>query len=222
MKTVNELYYEFLLLLNKNNRNENISIQKENFVYLYNRESLRWLNEYINNNNSSDNVFVIAELLVKDYEGIKVENNKDYIVYETPKDLAFLLPAESKSWVFNDTCSGIIYNYIKKPNVNLHLEDKFTKPSLAWERGLGELTEKGIVIYKDNFNVSKTVFSYYRTPKQIDMQGYTNINGEESKNVNPDVSSYISSEIINRVVTEINREFESQFGFQASKEREQR
>jgi len=218
MKNVNELYYEFSLLLNKNNQNKNVNIEKHNFVYLYNREALRWLNEYLNTNNNSDNVFIISELLVKDLELKRIENTNEYSVYEIPEDLAYLLPAESKSYVGN--C--ILYNYIKKPNVNIYLEDKFTKPSLAWERGLGELVDRGIIIYKNNFEINKTVITYYRTPKKIDMQGYKHYDGKESSDINPDVSSYISSEIINRVVTEINREFEDQFGFQVSKEREQK
>ena len=218
MKTVNELYYEFSLLVNKNNQNKNINIKKENFVYLYNRESLRWLNDYINTNNSTDNVFIISELLVKDYQVDRIENTKEYSVYKIPENLATLLPSESKSYV--GKC--ILYNYIKKPNINISLEDKFVKPSLAWERGLGELVEKGIIIYKDGFEIDKTLITYYRIPKPIDMQGYRHINGKESEDINPDVSSYISSEIINRVVTEINREFENQFAFQTSKDREQK
>lgn len=218
MKTVNELYYEFSLLVNKNNQNKNINIKKENFVYLYNRESLRWLNDYINTNNSTDNVFIISELLVKDYQVDRIENTKEYSVYKIPENLYTLLPSESKSYV--GKC--ILYNYIKKPNINISLEDKFVKPSLAWERGLGELVEKGIVIYKDGFEIDKTLITYYRIPKSIDMQGYRHINGKESEDIDPDVSSYISSEIINRVVTEINREFENQFAFQTSKDREQK
>jgi hypothetical protein len=218
MRNVNELYYEFSLLLNKNNQNKNVNIEKHNFVYLYNRESSRWLNDYITNNNNSDNVFIISELLVKDLELTRIENNKEYSVYEIPLDLYTILPAESKSYV--GKC--ILYNYIKKPNVNIYLEDKFTKPSLAWERGLGELVDRGVIIYKDNFEIDKTVISYYKTPRKIDMQGYKHYDGRESEDIDPDVSEYISSEIINRVVTEINREFENQFGFQASKEREQK
>lgn len=218
MKSVNELYYEFSLLVNKNNQNKNVNIEKHNFVYLYNREALRWLNEYINVNSGSDNTFVISDLLVKDFEVDRIENTEAYSVYKIPKNLYYLLPAESKSYV--GKC--ILYNYIKKPNVNIYLEDKFIKPSLAWERGLGELVEKGIIIYKDNFEINKTVISYYREPVKIDMKGYTHFDGTESQDVNPDVSDYISSEIINRVVTEVNREFENQLGFQISKEREQR
>ena len=74
----------------------------------------------------------------------------------------------------------------------------------------------------DNFEINKTLISYYRTPRKIDMQGYRHINGEESTDIHPDVTPYLSSEIINRVVTEINREFENQYGFQTSKDREQK
>jgi hypothetical protein len=218
MRNVNELYYEFSLLLNKNNQNKNVNIEKHNFVYLYNREALRWLNDYVDNNNNSDNVFIISELLVKDLELTRIENNKEYSVYEMPSDLYTILPAESKSYV--GKC--ILYNYIKKPNVNIYLEDKFTKPSLAWERGLGELVDRGVIIYKDNFEIDKTVISYYKNPGKIDMKGYKHYDGRESEDIDPDVSEYISGEIINRVVTEINREFENQFGFQTSKEREQK
>ncbi len=217
---VNEAYYEFSLLLNKNSERKNIQIEKENFVILFNRESQRWLAEFTEKNTHSDNILTIAELLEYDYSLEKISTHNNHVHYKIPEDYFQILPGNSYSNVKKGECTGVIYNYFKKPNdFNIHIEDKFLKPSFEWERGLGEIFNNGIVIYKTDFEVIDTKITYYKSPSKIDMQGYIKIDGSTSKDIHPTISDYLVGQILDRVVSEVTREFNDQVGYQMAETR---
>jgi hypothetical protein len=220
--SVNEAYYQFSLLLNKNSERKNIEIGRENFVILYNREIQRWLAEFIEKNMHSDNILTIAELLVHDYELEKTSIDGNHIHYKVPEDYFQILAGNSYSNVTKGSCTGIIYNYFKKPNdFNTQIEDKFLRPSFEWERGLGEIFSHGIVIYTGDFTVQNTYIAYFKTPPKIDMEGYIHIDGTPSKNIDPQISDYLVGQVIDRVVVEVTREFSDQLGFQLAETRKQ-
>jgi hypothetical protein len=220
--SVNEAYYQFSLLLNKNSERRNIEIGRDNFVVLYNRESERWLSEFIEKNMRSDNIFKISELLIHDYKLQKISTTNDHIHYILPDDFFSILAGNSYSNVSKGSCTGVIYNYFKKPNdFNIQIEDKFLKPSFEWERGLGEVFNHGIVIYTGDFTIQDTFIAYFKTPPKIDMEGYIHIDGTPSKNKNPELSDYLVGQIIDRVVVEATREFSDQLGFQLAETRKQ-
>lgn len=221
--TTRELYYDFHLLLNKSNEQKTINIEEGNFVRLYNREALRWLSDFIENNNNSDNILTINELVVRDFELEEIENNLDSKVYNAPSDYFNLIHGDFYSIVEYKNCKSLIYNYVVKPDdTNTSKEDKFTRPSFYWERGLAKVTNNEIVVYKNDFEILRTHISYYKTPREIDIQGYQRLDGKMSTDINPDTSDYACQQILDRVVLEVQREFENQIGFQVSKERERK
>ena len=220
--SVNEAYYQFSLLLNKNSERKNIEIGKENFVILYNREIQRWLAEFIEKNMNSDNIFTIAELLVHDFELEKISSNNSHTHYKIPDDFFQVLAGNSYSKVTKGQCTGVIYNFFKKPNdFNIQIEDKFLKPSFEWERGLGEIFSHGIVIYTGDFTIQNSYIAYFKVPPKIDMEGYTHIDGSNSTNIDPQISDYLVGQVIDRVVVEVTREFSDQLGFQLAETRKQ-
>jgi hypothetical protein len=209
-----------LLLHNKNNENKNINVEIGNFVILYNREAERWLAEYIETNNNSDNILKLNGLIESDYVLTELSSDKFKTVYEKPVNLFDYIHGDFTSTVESGDCKAVIYNYVFKPNdINSSIEDKFTRPSLAWERGVGKVGENSIIVYKDNFDITKTQMSYYKIPRKIDIAGYITPANKQSTDINPDTSDYISNLILDRVVSEVKREFEAN-DFQLAKTRE--
>lgn len=212
---VKDAYYEFSLLLNKNSERKDINVDKLNYYVLYNRESKRWLAEFIERNNSSDNILTLSELLISNHELVRKQTNELSVDYEVPCNFFKLLTGKSYSLVKSTKCNieGIVYNWFKKPNDwNIQLDDKFTKPSFAWERGLADISQNTITIYKTDFEILSSYISFYEKPVQIDL-------------LNPDVeldlklSSYLIGQINDRIVSEIYREFNNP-GFNMAKSRE--
>lgn len=219
---VKEAYYQFSLLLNKNSERKNIEIGKENFVVLFNREIQRWLAEFIEKNMHSDNILSIAELLVHNYELEKIGTKSTHIEYKLPVNFFQILAGNSYSNVTKGNCTGLVYNYFKKPNdFNTQIEDKFLRPSFEWERGLGEVYSQGISIYTGDFFIENSFIAYFKLPPKIDMEGYIHIDGTQSKNQDPELSEYLVGQVIDRVVQEVNREFSDQVGFQLGETRKQ-
>jgi len=218
--SVKELYYQFQLLLNKNNEKQNINIDRGNFVILYNREAVRCLNAYVDKNNSTDDIFNVFEFVVSDKELQKNRTTDNYIEYEVPDDMFNLIAGKSYSVVTQGKCKGIVRNNFKKiGNSNINLEDSFTKPSFDWERGIGELDGTSIKIYKEDFNIEKSYISYYKTPDYIDIEGYKRIDGNDSTNIDPAYSDWFCGVVLDAVVKEVQREYQDQLGFQLSQDR---
>lgn len=211
-----DAYYEFSLLMNKNSERKDIQIDKLNYIVLYNRESQRYLAEFIERNGSTDNINTISHLLIDNYKLERTKTNSNSVEYSLPKDMFQLLVGNSYSNVSSTKCKGekgIVYNYFKKPNhLNIQLEDQFTKPSFGWERGLGDLYKDKIVIYKTDFDIEETYITYYKVPELFSLD-------------NPDfdqpleLSSYTVGQINDRIVSEVYREFNSQ-GYNLAKTRE--
>lgn len=219
--TTQELYYTFSLLLNKNSESRNIYVEKEDFVILYNRESERFLSDYIERNNNSDNIFNLEHFIVRDHSLKQKSSDKTKTVYELPENLFQLIHGDFYSLVDSGECSKKIFNYLYKPeDINTILDDKFTRPSLTWERGAAKVGKHELVVFKDNFDIAKTFISYYKKPLKIDIEGYVNFDNVNSIDSNPDYEDYIANLIVDRVVLEVHREFENAGGYQLSGTRE--
>lgn len=218
--TVQDAYLNFSLLLNKNNEQKNINIEKYAFVKLYNREIDRFLSDYVELNNSSDNYIFIKDLIVKNYLLKRIEKNTDFVLYENPEDMFIPIHGDFYSEVSSGDCSNVIYNQLKKPNeINIALKNKFNQPSIAWERGLAKISQEGIVVYKKDFEINKSYLSYYKKINKIDIEGYTAVDGNNSTNIDPDTSDYITNMIIDRVVLEVHRNYENPQGMQIAQSR---
>lgn len=219
--TSQELYYDFHLLLNKSNEQKSVNIEKGNFVRLYNREAQRWLSDYIEKNNISDNILTINDLIVRDYDLEEVGSNTEQTVYKIPENYFSLIHGDFYSIVDANKCKGIIYNQVAKPNdLNALKDDKFSTPSFHWERGLAKVSDNEIVVFKNNFDIISSFISYYKNISEIDIQGYERLDGKTSEDKNPQESDYICQMILDRVVLEVQRQQENQIGFQVSKERD--
>ena len=218
---VNELYHTFKLLYNKNNENKDINIPKQNFVFIYNREAEIWLADFIRINRHNSEIFKVNEFLVTDFELEVASARKEKVEYTLPQDYFDLSIGTLRSKI-SSPCSGTIFNRVyKNEELNTILKNKFTKPSARWERGVARVGNNKLTVYQEDFTVDKTIVSYYKKPKKIDMAGYRKIDNTASQDIDPNYSDYVINEILNKVVTEFNREHGDQLGFQISKEREQ-
>lgn len=219
--TVQELYYQFHLLLNKNHQAQNIKVDEGNFVILFNRESKRWLSDFIEKNNNTDNIYIINELKVKNFELEFESEDSNYIVYKIPTNYYSVIYGDSYSVVKKENCQSIIYNYIVKPqDQSTILKSSFYKPSWRWERGLMDISQNKLIVYKGDFDIVNTYISYFTEIPTIDIGGYKTVIGNLSVDKHPTFSDWICEEILDRVVTEVMRQFENPQGFQLSKDRE--
>lgn len=216
--TSEELYYELHLLVNKNNSQNNINIEKPHFIQLFNREFDKWLYQVINNKNKDDSVNDLQELLITNKLLELVEKKETYNIYALPDD--FFNYSESKLETVKNDCASKMFVYnIHPKEINVYLQDEFSKPSFEWEETIASISQNNLYIYKEDFEINKCFLSYYKDLENIELEGYIKLNGEYSKNIDIDLSDVYKRQILDRVAKEITREFENVQAFQLSQER---
>lgn len=214
-----DLYYHFQLILNKNASLKNVNITRPNFVILYNREALRWLENYIKLNSSTQSVHNVHQFLVTDQKLSESEVSESYYLYDLPED--YFEFSTSKSLANKDKCSRFIYNYLEKPkDLNTLLDDGLSGPSFEFEESLCNISKNKLQVFVDDYKINSTYLSYYKKPQKIDLSGYTNINdGSYSQTIDTDLDERYQTQIIDLTVLEVMRQFENNNGLTVSQNR---
>jgi hypothetical protein len=212
MKAI-ELYKNFLLKINKNDTNSNISISKGEFVILYNEQKKVWLAEKVKNKSNDIDIHDLERLYVKDKEIKKSKSDSNSSHFELPVD--FYIYDSSYSLAKKGKCVREIVNWLVKPrNVNILLGDTNNSPSFEYEETICIVSQNHLVVYKDEFDVNKVYISYYKEPIDIDIEGYIKFDGTMSTDIDPiDLDTKSISEIINRCAIETIRIYENPEGF---------
>lgn len=184
--TAEELYLYTQDILNGNSTNKNAFLTRRLFVDFYNRNSIKYVFNLLNNRNS-DELRVISNLRVeKELDKAKEGDISDEFYF--PEDyLSFI----NISAVFSDeTCSNMrseVMKEVKPENIDIEYNDAWLSPSLKHAESLYYTSENGVTIFKKDFEIKSAKLLYYKKPLQIDLPGYIKINGEESQTVDPDL-----------------------------------
>lgn len=213
-----ELYYELHLLINKNNNNRSINIEKPHFVTLFNREYDKWLYDVLNKKNNDSSINDLQELLVTDLPLNPLQITPNYNIYKLPNNFFNLSEVKIKAVKENLTKTLFVYN-IHPKELNVYLQDEFSKPSFEWEESICTLSENNLIVYKEEFEIEQLFLSYYKDGQTIDLSGYTKLDGTMSVNRDLILSSVYQRQILDRVAKEITREFENVQAFQMAQER---
>lgn len=205
--TSEKLYYNLNLILNKNASLKTVSIPKPNFVILYNREALFWLDDYIGKHSSTEDIHNIQGLLKVDAPLVLDKSTSEYYDYILPED--YFQFVDSKSEASQNKCTRTVYNYFQKPK-EIHVNLEFQKPSFKFEESVCNISDKKLRIYVDEYKINTSYLSYYITPTKIDLEGYIDLDtGNPSQNIDSDLDEYFQFQILDRVALEIQREFEN-------------
>lgn len=191
-----ELYKLFLIQLNKNDSNRNININKGTFVIIYNQQSKIWIEDRVRKDLNSDRIDDVSDLLTLDTKLKKVNTTDKYTSFEIPKDFSEL----SSSYViaYKDKCGDrVLFNWnSKNKNKNNLLLNENRTPSFEYEETFLTHNSGNINVYKTDFEIKDCFIDYYRTPKEIDIEGYIKTDGTASVNINPDLPDKLLNEIL--------------------------
>lgn len=216
----NEIYKRFLLKNNTNDTNEGANFLISHFVLLFNSEGIRWETERLAKGDD-DSLNKLDRLLISDLEVPIVKKFSDSVHCQLPDN--FFKHVSSYSLSDKGDCKGVkVFNFEKKAlNLTEILADDFNTPQFDFQETPCIIINNQIKIYFSDFLIKKVYISYYKTPTQIDISGYTKIDGSISSDVDSELSDDNIEEILNRLVVEIKRQTKDAEGFQLSKERVQ-
>ena len=213
-----EAYNSFLIKLNRADSNSNINVPRGKFVIVFNEQAKKWLKEKLKRKLSSDEVNELSALLADDQPLKLKKKNRDNYSFEKPSN--FFSFASSYSVAKKGDCEKVLDNWdTKSKDIRVLLRDENNKPSFDYEETLLKIAGSEIKVYFDDFQIKQTFLSYYKEPKNIDIAGYININGEPSKTINPELPDIGVNEIISRCVREFTGITENPQGFAIAKDR---
>lgn len=199
-----EIYLKLLFKVNKGNSGGNIAIDKPRFVLLFNECKNRWVERHLKDKDS----ILIDSLweVIKPAELLNPTNSKFYTEFSLPDDFYEFIGGNCEAKKLN--CRRTIFmREVKNQNKNILLFDVNQAPSFEYEWTFCSIQNGQIRIYISDFDVLKTNIEYYKVIPDIDIVGYTKMDGSASTSIGIDISVQYVDQIINLAAEEYMRDF---------------
>ena len=213
MISVHDLVYEFKLMLNKVNRQDNVDIPLEDILVYLNRAQLSWIKTKINPNNIYKAGYDSIRKRIDDLQKLKVDNvalnpvKTNDLLYlgvdcslENIKDYMFYL--SSYAVAKKNKCEKTMtIDLVKHGDLSTMYLDANFSPSFEWRTTLATMGDDKLTVYTgSDFQLKKVFITYLRYPKNIDMEGYTKLDGIDSTNQDCELPEYAKHDIIDLAV----------------------
>lgn len=89
-------------------------------------------------------------------------------------------------------------NMVQHDDLNYYLRNSLTKPSKKWNRIVGVIGGNKLILYGED--ISQAAISYIKYPAKVSIEGYTDINGQATTNVDCDLPKNTHEKIIDLAV----------------------
>lgn len=218
--TVKNAYLQFLQLVNRNATNNNVNVDQYRFVRLFNFAQNRYV-RYILNKRNDDSIRDIQILLVPEQTLVPAESTENYSSFSLPTDFFDFANVKAKAKTeCCETDSMLIYE-VKSEDVEEKLNDEYSLPSFDWRETFGFLSENNFLVYKKDFEIEELFLTYYRYPRQIDLEGYIKI--EDGITPSTDIDPEFDDKIVEKILLVASQEFaainDDTTGYQLDKDR---
>jgi hypothetical protein len=165
---VEESYQKYLLKVEKNGKNDNISTDRGRYVIIFN-ESLNKFVEFYLDNKNTDDIRYIQKLLISDAVLINPTKNKNHFDFKIPKNYLDLATVYAKASKNKCTDKTIYLDEIREENKTEWLQDDNYKPSFLWRTSFYNISEDNINVYFEDFEINSIILSYYKKPNKISL-----------------------------------------------------
>lgn len=213
MIPVDELVYEFKLMINKVNRQDNVDIPIEDIILYLNRAQITWIKSKINPNNVYKVGYEAIRKRIDDLQILKKSNirlrpqktnDARFIGFECPLDEAenYMFYVSSYCIAKKAKCKKTIsVDLIRQGELETRYYDVNFSPSFEWRSALATLGDNKLYVYTgEEFGIESVFITYLRYPNQIDIQGYIKMDETDSTNVNCELPYYAKTDIVDLAV----------------------
>jgi len=210
------IYIKFLLKVNKGNSQGNIAIDKDRFVLIFNEVKNRWVESHLKDKDSIliDSIWEIVKT-VNLTNGINIDG---YTEFEIPFDFYELILANCEAQ--RESCRKTIFlREVKNHDKNTLRFNLNYKPDFDFEWSFCSLQGGYIRVYRDDFVVNNLTIEYYKVIPNIDIEGYTHLDGSPSTNIGIEISEQYVDQIINLAAEEFMRDFQDPNNLNIAKDR---
>ena len=193
--TVTEAYVYVTDAVNKLSSNSSENIPKDTFVRAFNALQYQWVEDRVKLNGlNTVRIDEIQQLLVT--SELKGKKKDQYYEFSLPDNYYHYIRS------YSDVAGCSMDNWaVKEGDVNVLLSDEFWKPSLEWGETICTVGGDKLRVYYDDFNINQVTLIYFRYPIEINMKdGFADVNGTLTVNVDPEFKGSSLIEILNLTV----------------------
>jgi len=199
--TIQETYLAFLQLVNRNATNNNVNVDLYRFVRIFNDMQNRFVEWKLDKRND-DSIRDIHLLLIPELPLEATGSTENTTRFELPSN--FFDFANISAEASTDCCKDRILVYeVKSEDTEELYNDKYSEPSFEWRESFGYLSEDTFTVFKKGFEIERILLTYYRYPRQVDIEGYPKQDNTPSTNIDPEFEDAIT----NRILLAMAKEF---------------
>lgn len=201
--TIEEVYFRIKQKTNTDTSTDQLDLDKGRAVYLFNEFSNKFV-EWVLDKKNEDDVKRIQNLLVSDAE-LTLEASKDNnSLFKLPKNHLEL--SSTRVFASKGSCKNKELNVwdIKNENVSELFADENNKPSFEYRETFYHLASNNVKVYKTDFDIDKVLYTYYRYPRQVEMEGYVKPDTgiTTTQNIDPEFEDRVVLRIIDAIAKE--------------------
>jgi hypothetical protein len=213
MINVEELVYEFKLMINKVNRQDNVDIPAEDIIVYLNRAQMSWIKTKINPNNVYKVGYESIQKRIDDLQVLKKSsvplspiktNDLFYTGFSCSlEDVAdYMFYVDSVCVAKKQDCKkNLTIDLVRQGDLPTMYVDANFSPSFPWRSTLATIGDNKLYVYTDGeFTIEDVYLTYLRYPQNVDILGYTKLDGTSSMNVNCELPEYAKGDIVDLAV----------------------
>lgn len=156
---------------------------------------------YILDKKNEEDIRYIQKLVVysKELDDRGDKDNPESILFSLPSDF---FSFSNISGVFTKgECTVTDFTMWEAKNENPHelLADSFNKPDFDFRETFYTIGEDSVRVYKSGFDVDTVYLTYYRYPKEVDIEGYIKSDGSNSTDIDPELDDKLIGIILNMI-----------------------
>lgn len=215
---ITEAFIQFRQLVNRNNTNNNVSVDKPRFIQMFNDIQNRYLDLLLGKREDdtirrAGKFFSTSKLVLSKTEEIRKE-------FFLPSDYFDLSNIEVKASYKNCKKQPFHSFEVKTENLQELLNDKYSEPSFKYRETFYHVTGNSTIsVYKKDFDIDSVNLLYYRYPNKVDIDGYIKSDESNSENIDPEWEDRDVSKILLAMSLEFSAINSDQTGHSFAKDR---
>lgn len=220
-----QLYYKTKMRLNNLASNEHQDIPIEDWVLVATESQIKLIKKKIGVNNNysigydgSRKRYEDLQSLVIPHKKLELINNKTLNNRWSTKNT--ILELTPKYFIYSDVyitatkenCKDRVLqvNISKHSDLPILLNNTNYTPSFEYQETLGTISENKFEVYTDgSFTPTALYLSYIKYPQKIDIEGYVDFDGKDSKTQDSELPDYLEDELLDLIVTELGMSTEN-------------
>lgn len=206
---IEDCYLKSLQKAEENATNGGIKMDRARFIQMFNSEQIRLVRSFLDLRNDN-RIKHIQRLMVYSRE---LERKSSF---DKPKSVSFSFPDDYLEFVNVDgiftkgECEATDFAMWETKNEDIQelIADEFNKPTFEYRETFYTIGEDSVRVYVSDFDVKSLNMTYYRYPKNVDIEGYVKYDGTQSTSIDPELDDRLVEQILNMI--------EKQFGLNES------